>query len=512
MTAVAGTAVPGAAGSGPAVRGAWPAPSPGVDVAACLAPWLATTDVVDEPDLHLALAAAARESSDDAVTALALLGAGRPDDVLALLGGHPDAQAEPEPRPDTSPVAVLNAAAWAARGNVPAYRWLGRAAEVHEEAGERPGLAALARAVAADHYGDVPAADEAWAGLVRLPQHRARTAVRTAVALVARAPRRGTGGVPLLHALCAAAPLLDRVGASDGPGLVLAAARELAGRGDSHGARLLLAAGAHITGDPVLRESAGAPPQGSEALRRGRSIGRGLLIVVLLLTAFPLGVLVAYLARQPGPDPTGLTTDERAALDGLATLYADPATGEYRDPSPERRRTAYLGLLGGFLACVAVVALPWPWLAPLATAMSPDGDLIAAWLLVPVGSALGALVGEPAVERARLRREHRAWVRARQHAHRVDLGPTTVCRCWWASRVDGAPAQAYADHHLVASADEAAAAEVAGLAPGASLRVCPTSGLPWLVGPLGPWRRPVALRGVLAARPDTTDEGPGLYL
>ncbi|MCB2176203.1 MAG: hypothetical protein KQH57_10380 [Actinomycetales bacterium] len=223
------------------------------------------------------------------------------------------------------------------------------------------------------------------------------------------------------------------------------------------------------------------------------------------MLAAPVGligsVLVFRVAQSAlaGAAVPGMTTPEARAWRALRATHFDPELGA--DAGRSQGPLA-AGLVGGVLAWgVAFVILGVPvWTGALVGAAADR--MLVADLLAPIAPAVLGAIGARLAFRSWLRRR---WHRTREAAEAVAERDAGVCRCWDASARVGRHARRHVDRHLTVVAEHAAVRSAAG-----QVRLCPSTGLPWLVVDHG--GRLLALPGV-AALEDVQDEpAVGYYL
>lgn len=475
--------------------------------------------VMSEP-----VAGAEHEGQRHAALAEALVLLGRATEARRLL--EAEGVSPPVPGSQVDWRQVLLGASYAATGDATAWRWLtARLSDVATEWRLR-----LTRVVAAvaDQRGDLAVADEAWADVPTLSGTSSpRLAQRTALAGVLHRNREASAN-SILQVVFGAYGTLRAVAVEDAPtrDAVLATAGALEVRGDRAGARLL------------LRSAAGMLPRDASiraALRRLRpAASRG---VVLRLVGSALAVLAAvtFVVVRGTSSPETLGTDirttglalvgvlgvamrlsplagftmpETTAWRGLRSLRFDPMEG----PRGGAGGSGWLGVAGivGAVVTFATIAVVLSTLTPTGTwpLWAVTGSAMVLWLVMTATGAAGAVL---VMRQVRLVVGRRRVARARAEARKQADRRAAVCACWDVFSTWGPDAQRYVERHLAVPGPTVPVA-----VPDAQLRLCPTTGLPWLVGPIGEHGRFLAIKGALRDVDDSAAEGApaptGLYL
>lgn len=418
---------------------------------------------------------------------------------------------------------MLLATTYAAGGDAAAWSWLtARLAEVPHHM--RPRLTRLV-AFVADQRGDLDVADSAWLSLVQMSGATSiRLAERSAVATIGRRSRQGAPAEILTALFSAHATLRET---EDDKALVLdaviRAAHALGQRGDRAGARLLLrladrSAPRNAALRRVSRELR-SPMTGTIALKTAGIVLLGALITVgfvvwgvlashdpmvgarvAILLALPLGLLVR---RTTVP---GLTVTESRVWRGLGTLRYDPSTGR----ATNEGTSGWYGVAGivGAVATFTVIAIVLTRLTPTGTwpLWAVSGSSMLLWLALTAFGAAGGVLAMRRVRHGLTRRRQKAARAAQQAQAERSAG---VCTCWDTYATWGRSARLLVEHHLTVPGPP-----VPLPLPDAQVRLCPTTGLPWIVGRLGAHGRFVALRGALRDVDDSSNgaASTGLYL
>ncbi|WP_258724025.1 hypothetical protein [Cellulomonas sp. NS3] len=483
--------------------------------------WAGRAGALDELGLAIRLLATAPVAADREAVAVArarlLLLTGDLDGARAQLASVGVTSAGPE-GPRSWPEAVL-VTVQAAAGHAPSLHAL---LTLRGRAGDAQGAVAVGYllAAAAQHSGNLELAGDAWHDLAI--RHGVVTPL-TVGHLAAREVHRrdpldsGTA-IQVVWTQRENLATLEPDAAVD-PGPVLLAVADLRSLDDDEGARLLLEA---------VTRSQRPQPALTEALAEvtpARAMRRHTVLVVAAWTfsllLVPLGAIGMLLATGASrlwttyvPLP-GLGRVDSQVLRGLRGLRFDAGTGavEHESASP----TGWYGLAGiaGFAAGLAA-ALTGADALTQALGPSTSRDVVV-WLTAIVGLPVLAVLAARAGHR-------RLKVRARRRAGAARIRDVVAtadrCRCWSDVSLVGELAEAYLERHLRAWPDAEGPVEVARrLGTDARLGWCPTTGTPWLGGPIGRGGSYVALRGTVPAvpvpaPPSAPDRAPrsGFYL
>lgn len=401
---------------------------------------------------------------------------------------------------ETTLAQLVLAAARAATGDRPSYRWLmARTSRIDGD----PRVYYLVAAAAAG-VGDQETADLAWQTLAAgFEVVTPLTVARHAAAAVAR---RDIGDP--VQAVAIAAMELHHLGVpvENDPGPTLAAVQDLRARGDHEGARLLLHA--------VRRRLPAVPALDAAlaALTPAAAMRRHLIAVVAVWSLVPLllfpvvwtlhvpalagGLLV--LAVRLGwerwvPIP-GLSRTDSAVWRAFRAVGYDPFT----DPTapPPKDQKGYYGLVA--LLSLFFVAIP---VSLAAARLVPDGTM-------QTGMYLLICLGIPALGYLGARHAHH-WMRARAHARRrtadtrARLAEARRCHCWQVHTLSGDIAAEYLHHHLRSEPFDDAPPSLRGEV---RLGRCTATDTVWLAVP---GDRMLLLRGATTTQ---QPESVGMYL
>lgn len=347
-------------------------------------------------------------------------------------------------------------------------------------------------------------ADDAWRSLVvehgdRTPQGLAGWAAAQVTA------RDATRGADALQAVLGAAHVLRRAApsAADDATATEIAVRDLRARGDDAGAALLAAAVAR-TG----RASADLQAlRDATALRERRAAAVvPLLAVVLLLPLGIVGIAAALgvvhgLRRAWRRIPAVRWADEQVwyAVDGVR-----PDDGRGLHGRSDVRPAPAIAAAVGFIVGVALAVQADTWARALVPGLG-DGWAMLLWAVPLLGTPVGAFL---LVERLRMALVRRRLAQQEAADHAALLASAGSCRCWDTVAAVGPFADAYLAQHL----GPALVPHVPGAPPGASMRRCPLSGVPWLVTTTTGARATLALRGAPPLAADPAAAGVGGYL
>ncbi|MDP9793232.1 hypothetical protein J2S43_001744 [Catenuloplanes nepalensis] len=471
-------------------------------------PWTAWADAAADDDrfglmLTLLDAVPAEEQDRDLTVrrAALLLHDGRAGEAIAALRGV--GVAELPDGPETTFGHLVLAAARAAGGDRPAYRWL------MVWAGRIDGEVSVCYlvAVAATGVGDRETADLAWHTLAtRYGKVTPLTVARYAAAKVAK---RADGDPALAVALAAMELHHLGVPVDRDPGPALEAARDLRARGDHEGARLLLhAVRRRLPAVPALDAAlAELTPAGAMRRHRITVVAMWSLVPLLVLPvvwtvhvpapAAGLVVLAARLAWERWVPIPGLSRADSAVWRAFRAVGYDPFT----DPTapPPKDQKGYYGLAG--LLGLIFFGIP---LSLAVERLVPDGAMrTGLYLFVCAGVAALGYLGA--------RRAHH-WLRARAHARRREqerharLAEARRCHCWRMQGCSGEFADEYLRHHLRAEPFDDAPPALRGKA---WLGRCAATDTVWLAVP---GSRGLLLRGAVAPQPKDRPESVGMYL
>jgi len=495
-----------------------------VDEDASAAAWTVHALLADEAELGVLVVGDDPERA--VLRAEALVVAGAASEALRVL-----ARAEVgQPAPD-GPLLwghLVLAAAHAATGSDQAWAWL--TARLAGDVGSFRARLTRIAAAAADARGDREVADQLWPEVVGLigVLPSPRLAERIALASVLARNRDGRPE-ELARDLGSAVRVIRRslAGEGDPVAAMVRTAGGLDARGDMAGARLLLRTA--VTAMPRDRRMTTAlrhrRPKGtaSTALKIGAlTLVVAALVAVLVRMHLGGGGLLIGLALVFGsrviPHP-GLTAAESRLWRGLGSLQFDPELGDTGEETSGSHGWYGVVAIGGAVAGAVLGAQVPGWFstAGQAPAWSTSGGALLAWLGLSLIAGALAFFGARRVHRTLLRRSAE---RDSAGAQAVGEHHAGVCQCWDITSLWGTAAGIYAERHLVQMPGPALPVPVGG-----QLRRCPTTGLPWLVGPLGRDGRRLALRGVARAAepavagqaeaaPTATSEPPsvGYYL
>ncbi|MBO1753408.1 hypothetical protein J4G33_16495 [Actinotalea sp. BY-33] len=464
------------------------------------------------------------EASRRTSLAEALVLVGRPAEARPLL--EADGVRPPQPSGPVDWPQVVLGSTYAATGDDGAWAWL--TAKLSDVLSPEWRLR-LTRVVAAvaDHRGDLPVADAAWADVAELGGTSSpRLAQRAALANILRRKREGSPE-SIIDVVVGAYGTLRGAAVDDAAtrNAVMRTAGALNERGDRAGARLLLRVATGMLPRDAAMET---------ALRRSRPEPSRALLVRLAGVGLATSVAVAYVVVRGAASPQTLGAEIRgttlvlAAVLGLVTRLSSlpgftmPETRVWRglrsmryDPVEARGGTSgisgWLGVAGVLGAVATMVTIAgvlsgatsdgaWPLWA------TTGGSMVLWLVLTAAGGAGGVLVLRQVRGAVGRRRVARARAEAAARADQL----ATVCACWDSISTWGADARRYAERHLTIAGPPVPVA-----VPDSRLRMCPASGLPWLTGPLGQGERFVALKGALRDVDDSPAGRPatqGFYL